>query len=243
MQRWLTAALTALIGTLLLGTVEPADAFAILHPGETASSADYFFTLAPGMALPDGETCARLVRGSAGERRPQNTTPNNTEGQGGVPIDGGSSTAQAYLAPRIDGRFTGTTEEIIRWGACKWGFDEDIIRAIAVNESWWMQSTQGNYEGGSPTAFGLLQVKVTVHENTWPWALESTAFNIDYALAWRRSCYEGYFSHWIPTHAAGDEWGCVGLWNSGEWGNAMSSQYIGEVQSHLSARTWLHADF
>jgi len=52
------------------------------------------------------------------------------------------------FARRIDGNFTGTTDEIIRWGACKWGFDEDIVRAVAVNESYWRQSQLGDLVNG-----------------------------------------------------------------------------------------------
>jgi hypothetical protein len=38
----------------------------------------------------------------------------------------------------VDGQYTGTTEMIIRWAACKWGVDEDAIRAQATaeHESW-----------------------------------------------------------------------------------------------------------
>ena len=38
----------------------------------------------------------------------------------------------------VDGQYTGTTEMIIRWAACKWGLDEDLIRAQATaeHESW-----------------------------------------------------------------------------------------------------------
>lgn len=34
----------------------------------------------------------------------------------------------------VDGQYTGTTEMIIRWAACKWGMDEDMIRAQAMSE-------------------------------------------------------------------------------------------------------------
>lgn len=40
----------------------------------------------------------------------------------------------------VDGQYTGTTEMIIRWAACKWGIDEDMIRAQAMAEhSSWVQ--------------------------------------------------------------------------------------------------------
>jgi hypothetical protein len=40
----------------------------------------------------------------------------------------------------VDGQYTGTTEMIIRWAACKWGMDEDMIRAQAMSEhGTWVQ--------------------------------------------------------------------------------------------------------
>jgi hypothetical protein len=39
----------------------------------------------------------------------------------------------------VDGHFTGTTDEIFQWGACKWGLPDDLLRAIAVRESNWHQ--------------------------------------------------------------------------------------------------------
>jgi autotransporter family porin len=37
----------------------------------------------------------------------------------------------------VTGHFTGTTDEILQWGAYKWGFDPDLVRANAVDESRW----------------------------------------------------------------------------------------------------------
>ena len=42
------------------------------------------------------------------------------------------------------GNFTGTTTEIFQWAACKWGIDEDTLRAVAVQESDWHQSAVGD---------------------------------------------------------------------------------------------------
>ena len=47
---------------------------------------------------------------------------------------------------RVDGAFTGTTDEIFQWAACKWGLADNLLRAIAVRESTWYQdatSTSG----------------------------------------------------------------------------------------------------
>jgi hypothetical protein len=44
----------------------------------------------------------------------------------------------------VDGQYTGTTEMIIRWAACKWGMDEDMIRAQATSEhGTWIQWNAG----------------------------------------------------------------------------------------------------
>jgi hypothetical protein len=135
------------------------------------------------------------VRRSEWEPRPENTQANRTRGVRGVRIDGASDAYNARLAGRIDGDFTGTTDEIIQWGACKWGFDEDLVRAVAVVESWWKQSTVGD----NGDSFGLLQVRAPVHVGTFPYARDSTAYNVDFSLAWRRACYDGEFT-WM-NHA------------------------------------------
>jgi hypothetical protein len=44
-----------------------------------------------------------------------------------------------WLLPRVSGAFTGKTDEIFQWGACKWGLPDDLLRAIAVRESTWYQ--------------------------------------------------------------------------------------------------------
>ena len=45
-----------------------------------------------------------------------------------------------WLLPRVDGQFTGTTDEIFQWAACKWGLPDNVLRAQAVRESMWFQS-------------------------------------------------------------------------------------------------------
>ena len=143
-----------------------------------------FATLGPGSALPSGEECAASVRRSSWEPRPDNAAANRRTPPG-VRIDawgGVKPEANDEFLSRIDGRFTGTTDEIIQWAACKWGFDVNNVRAVAVKESSWRQG----FVGDNGDSFGLLQVKRTVHTGTYPWAERSTALNVDYALAWRR---------------------------------------------------------
>jgi hypothetical protein len=50
----------------------------------------------------------------------------------------------------VDGQYTGTTEMIIRWAACKWGVDEDMIRAQASAEhGTWIQWNAGGDQRNS----------------------------------------------------------------------------------------------
>jgi hypothetical protein len=52
----------------------------------------------------------------------------------------------------VDGQYAGTTEMIIRWAACKWGMDEDMIRAQATTEhGTWVQWNAGGDERHSIT--------------------------------------------------------------------------------------------
>jgi hypothetical protein len=44
-----------------------------------------------------------------------------------------------WLLRRVDGQFTGTTDEIFQWAACKWGLSDNLLRAIAARESTWYQ--------------------------------------------------------------------------------------------------------
>ncbi|HEY7688801.1 MAG TPA: hypothetical protein VH835_08915 [Dongiaceae bacterium] len=215
-----------------------------------------FATLPPGSRLPSSEDCAARVQRSPWEPRPQNAAANRTTGSTGPKIDGADDYFNARYASRIDGDFAGTTDEIIQWGACKWGFDVDLTRARAIQESNWQQSQLGDKTDSASAcatigqtapcwqSYGLLQVKGTVHEETYPLAKDSTSFNVDYSLAWLRACYEGAFGHWLGNgYRAGDEWGCVGAWFSGNWYDGAARHYIEGVKQHLSKRDWKRDQF
>ena len=165
-------------------------------------------------------------------RRSARPTPRSTRRRGQP------SPAQPGYFGRITGNFVGTTDEIIQWAACKWGIDEDIVRAQTAKESWWFQRTGGDFTTDSTRcvpghpigadgrpgsarvdrraagALPVLGVGLPATPST------STAFNLDAALAARRSCFEGHET-WLNTvergreYAAGDLWGCVGMWFSG----------------------------
>lgn len=224
----------------------------LLAVGCSSDDARFFATSAPGAELPGDEVCGPLVEAeSLVETHPDNVEANRTVEGPPVDIDGADDQWNRALAPRISGAFTGTTEEILRWGACKWGFDENITRARAVTESSWRMSTAGDVtddgelcslirlEAPCAQSHGLLQVKGTVHDGTYPATTRATAFGVDYAMAWLRACYEGSFV-WLADqgYRAGDEWGCIGAWFSGEWYDDGAGDYIAEVRGHLIERTW-----
>ena len=206
----------------------------------------HFSTLPPGAALPSDAACAAQVRPMA-ERRPINNVPNHTKGA-----------AVSGLA-RVTGNFTGTTDEIIEWAACKWGIDEDIVRAQIAKESWWHQDAAGDLtsdqnacyptfrtgSGQCPESIGLGQVRYQYHTLAFTngYAVVSSAFNLDYTYSVWRGCYEGQLT-WLntvergATYAAGDVWGCLGVWFSGRWHTAPAETYIAAVKDYLNQRVW-----
>ena len=200
-------------------------------PRETAGA------VAAGATLPSGEQCASRVYRSGWEPRPENAAANQRRGTRIAALSGVSAAGNARLAPRVDGNFTGATDEIIQWAACKWGIDADIVRAMAMQESSWRQTAVS-----AKGAYGLMQIKRSAHPGTYPASESSTAFNLDYGLAWWRSCFEGFIP-WVPGAARGDLWGCVGLYYSGEWKAAGGDAYAATVKRHLAEKPWLKPRF
>jgi autotransporter family porin len=211
-------------------------------------------TLPVGAALPSDDDCAGYANsvGSGHEARPENTDANQS-----VPAnlnlppwpDFWASSANRLFVPRIDGQYTGTTDQILVWGACKWGIDSDVVRAMAMEESSWRQTHVGDFVsdpslcvGGHsnpcPTSFGILQLKHFTRPGSWPNSQEHTAFNVDYSLAVLRGCFEGWVTYLHNGYGAGDLWGCVGWHYSGEWKNNEALAYIGRVRHHLDERSW-----
>jgi len=91
--------------------------------------------------------CASAVAPNSWEPRPDNHPANNTVFPSSTfTWNPAENYWSLWLAKRnqISGNFTGTTTEIIQWAACKWGIDEDTIRADAVQESYWHQNTHGD---------------------------------------------------------------------------------------------------
>ncbi len=229
----------------------------------------YFHTLPPGATLPSGASCARMVQASPSpENRPANEPFNATVGQEVGPglFPAGDSPQVHTLAYRVDGDFTGTTEDILRWAACKWGIDQDIVFAQAAVESWWNQTQLGDWRSAAgfcapghglsadgrsglcPASYGILQTKYIYEKLAWPAIRASTAMNVDVTYAIWRSCYDGY-EVWLndqprgEQYHAGDVWGCIGRWSSGSWYTPEANQYIARVRAYLREQVWTKQDF
>lgn len=237
-----------------------------------AQAPQHFGNLPPGATLPSGAQCAAWVRASSPgfEARAQNTpanmtipTPDELAIFHARPLFSPYAPASDFAA--VDGNFTGTTDQILRWAACKWGIDEDIFRAQAWTESKWKQSAAGDqrndpnqchagawngWDGNScRQSYGILQVKVFDY-NAWPEARDSTAFNADFRGAEQRACVNGDV-HYLtertplppyPPYPTSDPdlamWGCLGHWFSGGWFDKGALNYIGEVKQASATHPW-----
>jgi hypothetical protein len=152
----LLACALAVTGTLVSlrgGTARTGRAPAVTPISNNLPPPGGFFELVPvgeWGSLPSGEVCQGRVHASTWEPRPDNYKRNHVmpdpqavraafasrpRAVGGAHHPGWDS----WLLARVDGQFTGTTDEIFQWGACKWGLPDDLLRAIAVRESTWYQ--------------------------------------------------------------------------------------------------------
>jgi hypothetical protein len=238
-------------------------------PSPTKGMPKHFSLIAPGGALPTGAQCATWVRATAyPETKGANARANQTTGHH---IDasffhGDDPRASTSIGTRVDGQFTGTTWQILRWTACKWGIDEDVVMAQAAAESWWQQNALGDWttdssrcapghslgvdgrDGQCPESFGILQNRYPYEQSAWPGIASSTAMNADVGYAIWRTCFEGY-EGWLNTvargrdYAAGDQWGCIGRLFSGRWYTSPSQTYVVQVRDYLSQRVWEKPSF
>lgn len=255
-------------------------ALALIAMARTArAQSNYHFpTLAPRAALPDDARCAVAAsNGSSWEPRPAAATDNHTMPTFAelvdfhlTPIKGGFAPLADFL--RVNGRFTGTTDQILRWGACKWGIDEDVVRAEALVQSNWHQEAAGDrghqrtrcppgsgfigaWDGtGCGLSYGIMQAKFS-SIGGWRLLRSSTAFNVDISLAYQRACMNGdlaYLAQQTPAsgyprypHAGIDQmqWGCMGHWYSGSWYDPGALNYIAAVKVALAQRTWTKPGF
>ncbi len=226
-----------------------------------------FRTLPPGARLPSGGECARWVLARPKpENKGVNRRFNQRTGQHVASnfLQGDRPAADRRIVPRINGHFTGTTKEILRWAACKWGINQNIVFAQAAVESWWRQTTKGDWgtdrsacppgqrhlgaQGQCAQSYGILQNRYPFEKSSWPGIGRSTAMNADTAYAIWRACFDGYET-WLNTvdrgsqYHKGDAWGCVGRWFAGRWRTAPALPYIAKVKQYKRERIWETADF
>lgn len=224
-------------------------------------------------SLPDDATAATRVHRSGWEVRPGNARYNHTipPRLALQPVDAADHAYDprwnTYILGRMTGNFTGTTDEIFQWAAAKWGLPDNLIRAVAYKESDWYQSNRGDfvenpaecppgYRSPCPVTFGIAGTRSTSWPGVFPWNRDSTAAAVDVLGGWLRGCYEGWV-WWLRDHGnrsrgvyhAGDIWGCVGAWYSGDWHDGSISQqgsgenYIHRVQHWYEARPWRQPGF
>jgi hypothetical protein len=266
--------------------------------GSDPPDRDGYFSLRPvgsWSSLPSGGECRQRVHRSTWEPRPENAKENDTtpdrdkvrESFADRPRSDDWVNWNSWLLPRISGNFTGTTDEILQWAACKWGLPDNTVRAITVTESSWYQyltypggrcvthlgcgdfadsdrtycdglakfghDYQEDYgEGTCPGTFSIAGVmsyqdpdwgKWPANQNgAFPFNRDSTAFAVEYMAATLRGCYEGW-ERWLEhdnhDYAAGDLWGCIGVWYSGAWHSGAADDYIAHVKDILADREWL----
>jgi autotransporter family porin len=235
----------------------------------------HFSTLPPGSALPGGAACAGRVPRRGFEPRPENAVANRTTATGEqlaifradswVAVD---ERARTYIRQRIDGAFTGTTDEIIAWAACKWGLEDDVMRAAAAVQSEWRQPLEGGVavgdcppgvtpagDGSCPHVFGIFAVNYDAEasaHSTWPALRDSTAFNADYMGGFLRMCFERYVT-WLDDpsvtpaadgpYVAGDVWECLGFASAGRWRNPEARAFTASVRDAYDGRPWTSASF
>jgi autotransporter family porin len=225
-------------------------------PTGTAASPGVY-TLQPlGAQLPTEEQCAAEVRANPSpETRPLNAPYNNTTWQ-----------AHPTFFPRATGNFTGSTDDIIRWAACKWGYDENLLRAQVAKEAWGKMDGLGGWTtdpvmclpghgigvdgtpGQCPQVAGLMQVSGFYFPDAIEGSMRSTAYNLEIGLATWRNCFDGNET-WLNNvnrgrqYTAGDMWGCVGRWFSGRWHTSEANWYMGELQSYMDRRIWESRDY
>jgi hypothetical protein len=241
-----------------------------------ATTGPQFQTLAAGATLPDDATCAALVHRSSWEPQhldnendaPNHTVPTANQLQALTPWNSANAwdNRALTLEQRISGAFTGTTDEILQWVACKWGFNEDDVRAEAVRSSDWAQTLDTDWTTEPTSAcppdadtrpqagvtqcaqtYGMYQVVWQYHESAWPMYRDSTPFHVDYVFALRRACFEGWGTGQITISdtpfTVGDEWGCMGAHFSGGWYDTGAKIYIAGVMGQVASRAWTRPGF
>lgn len=264
-----------LISIFLAGLIIAFTIFAVAKlrtPSSPTTSATTLTITSPsGVIIPSDQECTARVKRSGQEPRTDNIAANHR-----VPTQQqiaqlapwnesiGVDPKADVLRKAITGNFTGTTDEILQWVACKWSIDPDIVRAQAIVESNWHQNQLGDYTSkrsacppgiwdgkGCYQSYGILQIKYIYHQSEWPMSRDDTAFSAEFTYGDIRTCLEGWTTYLkpriplpgYPRYHAGDIWGCLGRWFSGTWYNQGAVNYIQKVKTALANKSWLQWGF
>jgi hypothetical protein len=205
-------------------------------PTPTPTPAAHFSTLSASASLPTDSQCAAMIAATPetmSVNTPFNQTKPTSSQLSSYAANGYTVTFQDDYTQykRVDGQYTGSTDMIIRWAACKYGIDEDLVRAQGWVESGWQQGgagdkrtsqsqcVQGSFsalwnttitEPGGFTvscpsccyqSWSAWQTKVFYEWMTWPEIMQSTAFGADYRYAEQRACMDGAYSTYYKSSA------------------------------------------
>ena len=189
----------------------------------------HFGTLPPGASLPGDAACAAQIPWER-EMVSANAGTNSTKPSQGQ-LDAYAANGYAanvyngsWAYRRVDGQYTGNTDMIFRWAACKWGIDEDVVRAQATTEDWaWNQPQSGGdkrtsysqcVNGGFTSlwdyqcssccyqSWSIFQTKAIYNWPTWPMLHNSTAFAADFHFASMRACMDGNIAGYFAGRPA-----------------------------------------
>jgi hypothetical protein len=133
-------------------------------PAATPTPAAHYTLMGPGASLPAEATCAALVNASP---EPENAPWNANDGTG-YNSNAISASTPAYFYTnagsqidypnadfaKVDGLYAGTTDDIMRVYSCKWGEDEDWMRAQSWIESGWHQDCAAMHGGSGCNEMG-----------------------------------------------------------------------------------------
>ena len=196
----------------------------------------YFSTQSAAAALPTGAQCAAIIPATPetiAANIPFNQTLPTSAQLSAYAANGYTSTYQDDYTQykRVDGQYSGSTDMIMRWAACKYGIDEDVVRAQGWIETGWLQGgagdkrtsqsqcVQGSFTslwnttiiepgGGSVScsnccyqSWSLWQTKVYYEWMTWPEIMQSTGFAADYRYADQRACMDGAYTSYYASAA------------------------------------------
>lgn len=211
-----------------------------LLAGPAIASAGTEPTRKVGWGPRTSKAAAKLVDRSSWEPRPENRKSNHRV-PGRKLLRAWRQRSDMPYKRFVNGRFKGTTDEIIQWAAHKWGINTDLMRAVATVETWWVNSFIGD-EGDS---FGLYQVRRPYHcRGNCKIARYFTAFNADYYGGIIRSYFDGTQT-WLNTvtgngrrYRAGDIQGSLAAWYSGRWWPEGVEVYLDAVKQRRAEKTW-----